>query len=96
MSRGILKKQIYKEESSNSQSRKVMRKEWTREEDRRLKAAIQKHGTNWKPVAETMGDRNPSQCAQRWKRIKPESVYNICIERKEIEKGGPKKKMNNS
>jgi hypothetical protein len=41
-----------KEESSQQLSRKVVRKEWTREEDRRLKACIAKNGTNWKTISE--------------------------------------------
>jgi hypothetical protein len=43
---------------------------WTAEEDERLVAAIQLHGTeNWPLIATIVGgDRTRSQCAQRWHR----------------------------
>lgn len=50
------------------------RKIWTSKEDKLLERAIQDYGTNWKEVAKHLYNRNPSQCAQRWKRIKPVSV----------------------
>ncbi|CAD8078370.1 unnamed protein product [Paramecium primaurelia] len=47
------------------------RKYWKEEEDNKLHAAVFKHGSNWKLIAEFVPGRNASQCAQRWKRIKP-------------------------
>ncbi|CAD8092931.1 unnamed protein product [Paramecium sonneborni] len=47
------------------------RKYWKEEEDNKLQAAVFKHGSNWKLIAEFVPGRNASQCAQRWKRIKP-------------------------
>ena len=43
---------------------------WTREEDHRLAAAVQVHGTaNWPVVATVVGGgRTRSQCSQRWHR----------------------------
>ena len=46
------------------QYRKVM---WTQEEDERLRAAVQHHGTkNWNRVAKAMPGRNGKQCRERW------------------------------
>lgn len=46
------------------QYRKVM---WTQEEDDRLRAAVQHHGTkNWNRVAKSMPGRNGKQCRERW------------------------------
>ncbi|CAD8056731.1 unnamed protein product [Paramecium sonneborni] len=52
------------------------RRAWSLKEDNQLKQAIKIHGTNWLLVAQALQNRNPSQCAQRWKRIKPYN-YNI-------------------
>lgn len=42
---------------------------WTKEEDQRLIAAVQIHGTeNWPAVAACVGNRTRSQCSQRWNR----------------------------
>ncbi|CAD8109631.1 unnamed protein product [Paramecium sonneborni] len=46
------------------------RKSWTTEEDQLLQELRQKMGLDWIEVARRIGQRNPSQCAQRWKRIK--------------------------
>ena len=61
MSRGV-KKTIIKEESNNSHGKRshILRKEWKNDDDRRLKKAIEYHGTNWLEVSSFMGDRNPS------------------------------------
>ncbi|KAH0789474.1 Myb-like DNA-binding domain containing protein [Histomonas meleagridis] len=44
---------------------------WTEEEDERLRAAIQVHGSdNWTIVATFVGGgRTKSQCSQRWRRV---------------------------
>ncbi|CAD8141956.1 unnamed protein product [Paramecium pentaurelia] len=52
------------------------RRAWSLKEDNQLKQAIKIHSTNWLLVAQQLQNRNPSQCAQRWKRIKPYN-YNI-------------------
>ncbi|KAM3140073.1 hypothetical protein pb186bvf_007873 [Paramecium bursaria] len=52
---------------------KQNRKLWTSVEDKLLKNLINIHGTKWIRISQELNDRNPSQCAQRWKRIKPES-----------------------
>ncbi|CAK90015.1 unnamed protein product (macronuclear) [Paramecium tetraurelia] len=46
------------------------RKAWTFEEDHQLQELRQSMGLDWIEVARQIGGRNPSQCAQRWKRIK--------------------------
>ncbi|CAD8090193.1 unnamed protein product [Paramecium primaurelia] len=46
------------------------RKAWTIEEDHQLQELRQSMGLDWIEVARRIGRRNPSQCAQRWKRIK--------------------------
>ncbi|CAK58347.1 unnamed protein product (macronuclear) [Paramecium tetraurelia] len=50
------------------------RRAWSLKEDNQLKQAIKIYSTNWLLVAQALPNRNPSQCAQRWKRIKP---YNV-------------------
>ena len=55
-------------------SNKCIRRKWTKEEDIKLVECIKINGTNWQAVSNDMIDRNPSQCAQRWKRAKPDSV----------------------
>ncbi|CAD8172352.1 unnamed protein product [Paramecium pentaurelia] len=47
------------------------KKYWSSEEDTKLYSAVILHGSNWKIIAEYLSGRNASQCAQRWKRIKP-------------------------
>ncbi|CAD8140034.1 unnamed protein product [Paramecium pentaurelia] len=47
------------------------RRAWSQKEDNQLRYAIKLYGTNWLTVASALQNRNPSQCAQRWKRIKP-------------------------
>lgn len=37
---------------------------------------MDKHGSDWKMIAHYFTDRNASQCAQRWKRIKPKVWHN--------------------
>ncbi|CAD8102538.1 unnamed protein product [Paramecium primaurelia] len=53
---------------------KKIRKVWTTQEDELLKCSIQQYGSNWVQIAAQMVNRNPSQCTQRWKRIKPQSL----------------------
>ncbi|CAD8156058.1 unnamed protein product [Paramecium pentaurelia] len=60
--------------SAKATSKKIQnRKIWSQKEDKLLERAIHELGTNWKEVAKHLYNRNPSQCAQRWKRIKPVS-----------------------
>ncbi|CAD8137507.1 unnamed protein product [Paramecium octaurelia] len=59
-------------QKNSSQTRRA----WSLKEDNQLKQAIKIHSTNWLLVAQALQNRNPSQCAQRWKRIKPYN-YNI-------------------
>ncbi|CAD8094724.1 unnamed protein product [Paramecium sonneborni] len=47
------------------------KKYWSNDEDTKLNSAVILHGSNWKIIAEYVPGRNASQCAQRWKRIKP-------------------------
>ncbi|CAD8138927.1 unnamed protein product [Paramecium octaurelia] len=54
---------------------KSTRRAWTQQEDEELRQAIRFHGTNWLVVASALKNRNPSQCAQRWKRIKPNNAF---------------------
>ncbi|CAD8132759.1 unnamed protein product [Paramecium octaurelia] len=51
------------------------RRAWSQKEDNQLRCAIKLYGTNWLTVASALQNRNPSQCAQRWKRIKPQNEY---------------------
>ncbi|CAD8077453.1 unnamed protein product [Paramecium sonneborni] len=62
-------KQSIKATTKKIQNRKI----WSQKEDKLLERAIHELGTNWKEVAKHLQNRNPSQCAQRWKRIKPAS-----------------------
>jgi hypothetical protein len=39
---------------------------WSHEEDTALTKAVEKHGENWKKVAETLGNRTENQCSNRW------------------------------
>ncbi|CAD8073554.1 unnamed protein product [Paramecium primaurelia] len=61
-------------QSAKATTKKIQnRKIWSQKEDKLLERAIHELGTNWKEVAKHLYNRNPSQCAQRWKRIKPVS-----------------------
>ncbi|CAD8197152.1 unnamed protein product [Paramecium octaurelia] len=53
---------------------KKIRKPWSAQEDHQLQCSISLYGPNWVQIAASMVNRNPSQCAQRWKRIKPEDL----------------------
>ncbi|CAK60262.1 unnamed protein product (macronuclear) [Paramecium tetraurelia] len=53
---------------------KKVRKTWTAQEDQQLQRSIQQYGSNWVQIAASMVNRNPSQCTQRWKRIKPQAL----------------------
>ncbi|KAK3498571.1 hypothetical protein B0T13DRAFT_448299 [Neurospora crassa] len=39
---------------------------WTREEDQRLRKAVDSHGPHWSKVAQVVGSRNGDQCWKRW------------------------------
>ncbi|KAM3140088.1 hypothetical protein pb186bvf_007888 [Paramecium bursaria] len=49
----------------------VDRKQWTASEDKILIKMINQVGTKWIDISKHLPNRNPSQCAQRWRRIKP-------------------------
>ncbi|CAD8110316.1 unnamed protein product [Paramecium sonneborni] len=55
---------------SNSELNQPLRKTWSIEEDQMLQDLRQSKCFDWIEVARRIGGRNPSQCAQRWKRIK--------------------------
>ncbi|KAK0733818.1 hypothetical protein B0T26DRAFT_37839 [Lasiosphaeria miniovina] len=39
---------------------------WTREEDQKLREAVEVHGARWSKIAEAVGTRNGDQCWKRW------------------------------
>ncbi|KAL2128926.1 hypothetical protein VTI74DRAFT_8473 [Chaetomium olivicolor] len=39
---------------------------WMREEDERLRQAVEMYGTRWSKIAEVVGTRNGDQCWKRW------------------------------
>ncbi|CAD8196571.1 unnamed protein product [Paramecium pentaurelia] len=53
---------------------KKIRKPWSTQEDHQLEKSLKLYGPNWVQIAASMCNRNPSQCAQRWKRIKPQDL----------------------
>ncbi|CAD8178382.1 unnamed protein product [Paramecium pentaurelia] len=55
---------------SNSELIQPRRKAWSMLEDQMLQDLRQRKSLDWIEVARRIGGRNPSQCAQRWKRIK--------------------------
>jgi hypothetical protein len=61
---------------------------WTPEEDQRLKAAVQAHGTdNWPMIATLVGGgRTRSQCSQRWQRGIDPKIIKCNWSREEEEK----------
>ncbi|CAK75006.1 unnamed protein product (macronuclear) [Paramecium tetraurelia] len=64
-----------KNESLPLNTKNSSRRAWSQKEDNQLRCAIKLYGTNWLTVASALQNRNPSQCAQRWKRIKPQNEY---------------------
>ncbi|CAD8193753.1 unnamed protein product [Paramecium octaurelia] len=56
--------------SLNSNSSASQRKPWTPSEDRLLTELKRNKDYDWIEVARRIEGRNPSQCSQRWKRIK--------------------------
>ncbi|KAM3140050.1 hypothetical protein pb186bvf_007850 [Paramecium bursaria] len=50
------------------------RRLWTEEDNSLLEEAVQKFGFKWQQVANYLQTRTPSQCSQRWKRIKKKIV----------------------
>ncbi|CAD8186801.1 unnamed protein product [Paramecium pentaurelia] len=56
--------------SQNSNSSTSQRKPWTPDEDRLLAELKKNKDYDWIEVARRIEGRNPSQCSQRWKRIK--------------------------
>ncbi|CAD8136051.1 unnamed protein product [Paramecium octaurelia] len=57
-----------------SQVKKRIVKIWTAEEDQMLQSFYEKYKGNWIQVAQSIPNRNPSQCSQRWKRINPDRI----------------------
>ncbi|CAK94245.1 unnamed protein product (macronuclear) [Paramecium tetraurelia] len=55
---------------SHSELIQTQRKAWSIEEDQMLQELRYSKCLDWIEVARRIGGRNPSQCAQRWKRIK--------------------------
>ncbi|KAI1432592.1 hypothetical protein GGR50DRAFT_587814 [Xylaria sp. CBS 124048] len=47
-------------------SRAIRKGQWTREEDQKLRDAVQKHGTKWYKVSGDVETRNGDQCWKRW------------------------------
>jgi hypothetical protein len=39
---------------------------WTREEDEKLREAVEQYGARWSKIAEAVGTRNGDQCWKRW------------------------------
>ncbi|CAD8191898.1 unnamed protein product [Paramecium octaurelia] len=48
---------------------KIIKTAWSTREDNLLKKGIKMCGMNWIAIAEYVPNRNPNQCAQRWKRL---------------------------
>ncbi|CAD8120518.1 unnamed protein product [Paramecium sonneborni] len=71
----MIKKRISKDQNNCQKYKQCnkSRKYWTIEEDNILKSSVQLHGSDWKLIAEYLNGRNASQCAQRWKRVKPDT-----------------------
>ncbi|KAM3140058.1 hypothetical protein pb186bvf_007858 [Paramecium bursaria] len=66
-----MKKKPIEDCTAQKQNSASTRKFWTQEEDNTLKELVQQQGSNWLQIASKIPGRNASQCAQRWKRIKP-------------------------
>ncbi|CAD8081395.1 unnamed protein product [Paramecium primaurelia] len=49
--------------------KKIIKSTWNTKEDNLLKKGIQICGINWIAIAQYLPNRNPNQCAQRWKRL---------------------------
>ncbi|XP_059303412.1 uncharacterized protein LOC132055548 isoform X1 [Lycium ferocissimum] len=47
---------------------------WTKEEDLKLKSAIDEHGYSWSKVAACVHPRTDNQCRRRWKALFPNEV----------------------
>ncbi|CAD8138880.1 unnamed protein product [Paramecium pentaurelia] len=60
--------------NQESQVKKRIVKIWTPEEDQLLQSFYEKYKGNWIQVAQSIPNRNPSQCSQRWKRINPNRI----------------------
>ncbi|CAD8059189.1 unnamed protein product [Paramecium primaurelia] len=50
-------------------STQIIRAKWNKKEDNLLKKGIRICGMNWMEIAQYVPNRNPNQCAQRWKRL---------------------------
>ncbi|CAD8192266.1 unnamed protein product [Paramecium octaurelia] len=48
---------------------KIIKTAWNTKEDNLLKKGIRNCGMNWIAIAQYVPNRNPNQCAQRWKRL---------------------------
>ncbi|KAK8116868.1 uncharacterized protein PG998_005149 [Apiospora kogelbergensis] len=47
---------------------------WSREEDQRLRSAMEVHGSKWTRVAEEVASRSADQCAKRWQQSLDPSI----------------------
>ncbi|KAM3140037.1 hypothetical protein pb186bvf_007837 [Paramecium bursaria] len=47
---------------------------WNEIEDQNLHQLVKQFGRNWNKISEILITRSPTQCSQRWKKIKPERV----------------------
>ncbi|KAK3126344.1 hypothetical protein QOZ80_7AG0555170 [Eleusine coracana subsp. coracana] len=53
----------------------IINKVWTKEEDLRLKAAVETFGDNWQLVSAKLDGRTGSQCSNRWRKtLNPEKT----------------------
>lgn len=66
----------------NSLDPSLKRDQWTKEEDSKLKAAIEKYGYSWSKVASCLSPRTDNQCWRRWKRLFPKDVPLLSAARK--------------
>ncbi|CAD8179808.1 unnamed protein product [Paramecium pentaurelia] len=56
-------------EDESCLEKKIIKTAWNTKEDNLLKKGIRMCGTNWIAIAQYLPNRNPNQCAQRWKRL---------------------------
>ncbi|KAH0791422.1 myb-like DNA-binding domain containing protein [Histomonas meleagridis] len=54
----------------------VMRNNWTPNETKRLKDAVQIFGTIWDKVAQYVGSRTPKQCYEHWEQVCKPGINN--------------------
>ncbi|KAJ8773056.1 hypothetical protein K2173_028233 [Erythroxylum novogranatense] len=47
---------------------RILKKEWTKDEDAQLNAAVKVYGYNWQDVASCLEGRTGAQCSNRWRK----------------------------